>query len=106
MESGPIRPGMTHFMITDSYGPGDAPFSFKLPWFVRNYHDLKVEVYRLDAPGIGRVWLDGAPTFPGERAGEWGIAGDVQVPTAGCWRVTGTNPDGSASFVFKVPRGS
>lgn len=90
-------------MATGSYGPGDAPFVLKLPWFVRDYHDLKVEVYRLDTPGIGRVRLDDAPTFAGERAGEWGIAGDVEVPVEGCWRVTGTNSEGSASFVFKVP---
>lgn len=106
MENGPIRPGLTYFKIGMSDDPGDAPFRYKLPWFTRDYR-LKVEVRRLDAPGVGRAWVDDSPTFPGELPGEWGLAGDVEVPTAGCWRVTATIPDGtSVSFVFKAPLAS
>jgi hypothetical protein len=103
MDSGGIRPfwaDVHHHYLTL---PDQGPYTFKLPWSTRDYHEVKVEVRRLDAPGVGTSRIDDSPTFPGAVPGHWGMAADITVPAKGCWLVTASNGSGdSASFIFRL----
>ena len=88
-------------MIPDLGWPDRGGFGYKVPWITTvTEGDLVLTVERIDAAGMGNGEATRA-SGEGLGTGERFFAGSVWVPSAGCWRVTGSVGQASITFAFK-----
>jgi hypothetical protein len=93
--TGPLWVDLVDVRSVRDHRVADGGFLYKVPWKAFVDGGLDVTVRRLDeeGKGVGRAALatGNGYTF---------FAGDVYVPSPGCWLVTGTIERVSLSFVF------
>ena len=100
---------LTGMMSTSRDRPGAfSTTREKVFWWSPGYHpirnpgpDLKIEGRRLDgdAPRLGQPWVTNAHV---PEWGGWTMLIMLELPTQGCWKVTGSYGGDSVTFVVWV----
>jgi hypothetical protein len=88
-------------------GPHDFAYDNKLPWgrtnppFRRRDDPLTVTGKRLDGPAPVFTETEESSGFGPDYSGE-GIMGGIEIPTFGCWQITGRYKDTDLTFTVWV----